>query len=184
MKPALKAHRWDTCLALALVIGAVGYLNQAAFVPLPFLQDMVPVRLLIAIVAVVSAITPLYPAFTSLAPSLVREARNQRLRPVGTVALAMVGYAPCAAGVKAAAPDTLFFLALLAAALVSVAVAGYLAWAIVLALGFTALMVDSAPGAPLTRLLESCTGLGLAGATMGATMVVAHFGTRQWRNLA
>ena len=184
MKPALKAHRWGTCLALALVIGAVGYLNQAAVVPVPFLEDMVPVRLLIAIVAVVSAITPLYPVFTSLTPSLVREARNQRLRPLGAVALALVGYAPCAVGVKAAAPDTLFFLALLAVALVSVALAGYLAWAIVLTLGFTALMVNSAPGSPVTGLLESISALGLAGATVGAALVVAHVGARPWRHLA
>ena len=184
MKSALKAHRWDTCLVLALGIGVAGYLTHSSYVQVPFIQDVLPVRLFIAIIAVVSAITPLYPAFTGLAPSLVRETRNQRLRPVGVVLLAVVAYAPSAFGAHDAASDTLYFLALLATAFMSVTLVGYLAWAIVLALGFTALVVDSSPGAPVTRLLETCTWPGLVAAALGAAALAAVVGTRQWRALA
>lgn len=66
LRPALKAHRWGACSLAALALGAAGLLSRASFMHLPFLQESVSVRLLVAIVAVVVAVTPLYPVFTEL----------------------------------------------------------------------------------------------------------------------
>lgn len=171
LRPALKAHRWDTCLVVALATGLVGFLSRATFVQLPFLQETVPVRLLVAVVAVVVAITPLYPVFTDLTPSLVRERTLQWVRPLGTVGLASLAYAPSAVGVSGAGTDTSFFLALLCAGLLAIVFTGHLAWAVVLALGFTMMLVDSAPGAPVATALGHVA-FGLWGCAVLITMLV------------
>ena len=175
LRPALKAHRWDTCLVVALATGLVGFLSRATFVQLPFLQETVPVRLLVAVVAVVVAVTPLYPVFTELTPTLVRERTLQRVRPFGAVGLASVAYAPSAVGVSGTEVDTSFFLALLCTGLLAIVVTGHLAWAVVLALGFTMMLVDSAPGAPVATALGHLA-LGVWGGAVLIAVLVA--GTR------
>jgi hypothetical protein len=175
LRPALKAHRWDTCLVVALATGLVGFLSRATFVQLPFLQETVPVRLLVAVVAVVVAVTLLYPVFTELTPTLVRERTLQRVRPFGAVGLASVAYAPSAVGVSGTEVDTSFFLALLCTGLLAIVVTGHLAWAVVLALGFTMMLVDSAPGAPVATALGHLA-LGVWGGAVLIAVLVA--GTR------
>lgn len=178
MHAAAKARRWHTCLALALVLGATGYLSRSAVVQLPVVDGAVPVRLLVAVAAVVVALTPMYPTFTSVLPTLARDNLLRRLRPGGAIVLALVAYLPAAVGVREAGPDTRVLLALLAVGLVAVVLVGELTWAVVLTLGLGVLVVDSAPGAPVTRLLVACTTAGLAVAVVLAAGVLAVRGPR------
>lgn len=182
--PALKARRWGTSLAAALGVGLVGYLSRATYISIPFLQDVLPARVMVAVVAVVLAITPLYLTFPDLVDTLDRERAMRRVRPFGAVALALVAYLPAAVAVPDSAEDTRFFLAVLALGLLGVAAVGDLAWGVVFAAGFGSLLVNTAPGAPVTSALEACTLLGILAAVAGATVLVGAVGPRRLELLA
>lgn len=184
VSPALKAHRWGTSLAVALGLGLVGYLSRATYLDIPFLQDVLPARVLVAVVAVVVAITPLYLTFPDLVDTLDRERAVRRVRPYGVVALALIAYLPAAVAVPDSVDDTRLFLAALTLGLLAVAAVGDLAWTVVFAAGFASLIVDTAPGAPVTSALAACTTLGLAVALAGATVLVGAVGPRRLRTLA
>lgn len=177
MKAGLKAHHWHICAMVELTLAVVGLLSRTSLVQLPFLQETIPARLLIAIGSVVTAVTPLLPVLPSLSPTLVREPLLRTLRVPGVIGLATLGYAPSTIGADAgsASLDTVFFLALLAIAILSVVIVGDFAWAIVLGFGFTALLVDTAPMAPITRTLA------LLGPVTTGSAVVLSGAVCAWR---
>lgn len=152
MKAALEAHHWRGTTACVLVLAVLGFASRATFVHLPFLQEVVPARSLIAIGAAALLGVPLYGAFAEFSPALAREPRTRALWLVAAALVAVAAYAPAAVAVPDpfARADTVVFLLLASVSVVSVVLIGDRAWLVTLGVGFTLTVVGSAPARPVT----------------------------------
>lgn len=108
----------------------------------------------------------------------------RRAGPSGALGLAVLAYAPSAVGVPHVGTDTVFFVALLVCGLLAIVVTGPLAWAVILALGFTMLLVDSAPGGPVSRVLDQSSLVLMLLGLPGALLLAALLGPKEWKAFA
>lgn len=181
MKAVLEAHHWRGTTACVLVLAALGFASRATFVQLPFLQEVVPARSLIAIGAAVLLGVPLYGAFAEFAPALAREPRTRALWLVVAGVVAVAAYAPAAVGVPDpfARADTVVFMLLASVSVLSVVLIGDRAWIVTLALGFTLTVVGSGPARPVTSVALHVPAFAVAGCVAAAVAAYLLRGPRR-----
>lgn len=157
MRARLAAHYWIFSAVVAILLGAVAYGSRATWIPLPLLQDVVPARSVVAVVAATLLITPLYGAFGPLSRTLVREPLMRPLRAVGVALLNVVATSPSWIGIRVderALLDARMHGLLLFLAVAAVVVLGDFAWLVPLALGFGTIVIISAPMSEIGRRLS------------------------------
>lgn len=185
MIAALAAHRWRSTGLVCGVLSVIAYLARHDTVQLPFADDPVPVRMLVAMIVVAASLTPLYATFPGLAPTFVREPMVRAARPAGVLALAMIGYLPSVVGVLETGNsegseliDTALFLALLAVGVLAAVVLGEHAWFVVTGASLTILFLEALPGAPVAAALAHAGLVPPAAAVVAACAIYAARGPR------
>lgn len=178
----LAAHRWRVTGAACVALALLGYLSRTETVTVPLLQERIPVRALVAVLAAAVVLTPLYAAFGAISRTLVREPGLRPLRIVAVFGLGATAVAPALLGEVVDAPwavvDLRLFLALLVLGLVGVVVLGDSAGLVVLGLGFLALLVTAAPGSWFTGVLLATPTAALGAATVPAAIAYVLRGPR------
>ena len=179
----LKPHRWHWVIPVLTLLAGAGVVLGSEIVAVPFAGRTVVAALLLGLVAIVVGLVPLYPVFGELELALIRERTLRVIRVL--CAIAVVVPTLVLPGVvhpgTAPAADATLLLFLLAAGLVAVVVVGEFAWLPVLGLGFTALVVDTAPGSRVGVALGAIGVLPAVAAVAGAACVVAWRGARRVR---
>ena len=179
MIAALAAHRWRVCALVCGLLSVVAYLARDDVIQLPFADDPVPARMLVAMVVVAASLTPLYATFPALATTFVREPSVRAARPAGVVVLAMIGFLPAVVGSpeagRSALVDTSLFLSLLAAGILAAVVLGDHAWFVVTGASLTVLFLEALPGAPVAAALA---GMGLAPPAVAVLVASAIYAAR------
>ncbi len=178
------AYRVRLVLLLAAGLGCTGFLSRATFVELPLLQDAVPTQLLIIVAAVTVATFPMYPLLPELSSTLVREVPVR----AGLVALGLLltalsvtpGRDPTAIAIAGSLDDS-FALALLTIGIVAVLLVGDYAWMAVMGSGFLAILVNSAPSAPVWRGLRMIDSPLMVLMTLAAASVYVVLGPARLR---
>ncbi|MCO1338377.1 hypothetical protein BJH93_05625 [Kocuria polaris] len=146
-----KLTRLHICLPATLILMIVGISQMAYSVWIPFVQWLVPTPVVVALAAMVIVPGPLYTNFAALERTLAR---------TGSVRLIQIGLAWLLAalatwpGVYVDRVGPLVCV-LVALGTVSVVLLGEYAWVVALAVGFGSVVVDGAPGRPMTTWLES-----------------------------
>lgn len=146
----LSAHRWRATACACAVLAVVGFVSRTSLVTVPLLQDRLPARTLVTVLAAAVVLTPLYAALGSLSRTLVREPPLRPVRAGGVLGLSALAVAPAYLGEIAQAPwvvvDLRLLLALLTLGFLGVVVLGDWAGLVVLGAGFLVLLVTAAPG--------------------------------------
>lgn len=145
-----KLTRLHVCLPAVLVLMIIGVSRMNHSVWIPFTQWLVPTPVLVSLAAMVIVPGPLYANFGSLERALAR---------TGAVRLVQIGVSWMLAALAtwpAIYVDRVgpLVCVLVALATVSVVVLGEYAWVVALAVGFGSVIVDGAPGRPMTTWLE------------------------------
>lgn len=149
----IRASRLTPCAAAAVVVAAVSLLGHGVLVAIPYLTEMVPLELLVAMPAAVIAFVPTLEQFESWHVSASRSALVRCAQAAASLLLFVIAQSPT---LVLAGPDSVEFrfgLLLYVIGLGSVLLVGELAWLAVLAVGFTVLLVDP----QLWRLFPSTT---------------------------
>lgn len=179
MIAALAAHRWRATALVCGLLSVVAYLARDDVVQLPFADDPVPARMLVAMTVVAASVTPLYATFPGLVLTFVRERSVRAVRPAGVVILAMIGFLPAVVGSpeagRSALIDTALFLSLLAAGILAAVALGDHAWFVVTGASLTVLFLEALPGAPVAAALA---GMGLAPPAAAVVVACAIYAVR------
>ncbi len=109
-----RLHSIDRALAIAAVLGLVGWIAAGQVIPVPALDAGVPVRWLFGVVGAALAAGVVHTHFDALRGSLLRESRERAATWTASVAIAALAYLP-AALVGAPLGEMLSWLVLLAA---------------------------------------------------------------------
>lgn len=183
MTTRLRPHRWVPSAAAALVLSALMALTRDDWVVLPVLQERLPVRLVLLVVAVPVVLTPLYGRFPELTVTFPRERSVRVGQVVGYALLIAVVLLPALGAADGALhADVGLVLLLLALGAAAVVVVGDAAWLVPLVAGVTVLFVDTSGSAPVTRALA---GLPLAipcAAVLAACVLYVTHGPRRGRS--
>lgn len=183
----LKARRWDIVALAAVALGVAGWLVGQELVGIPLLLERVPLRALVPGIAVIAATYPLLDRYPGFAEMLARERPLRPWRVLGATALFAIALCPAVLteGTDVNVPGELAVgLGFLVLGLVSVVVAGDLAWLIVLTATFAILFLNAPPAEPVSRVAASSAMLApLAALYLVAAIAYVWVGPRR-RHLA
>lgn len=170
MSARLKPYRAVPTVTATLVLGVLMAVTRDDWVTLPVVQERLPARLLLMVVAVPVVLTPLYGRFPELSATFPREPRARLGQAVGSALLLAVVLLPClgAADDGALRADLTLTLLLLGLGIAAVVLVGEAAWLVPLLVGVTVLFVETSGSAPVTRVLA-----GLPPALSAAAVVTA-----------